>query len=170
MSPVLHTHSRGPSYKFALPATTLEKHCLGRTSFLPEKEGTASVHCSREGDTTVQRSGHHCPLKWPQAGQLRLPIPNPVRKQNEAHTTNGFSRAVKTVRTQGCLETLLYPRLQFQDDQMGVHLFPKWRAQLRSRIYEKILSSWFVQTPRSLHQLRTARPLPLRILRSRPGL
>lgn len=35
----------------------------------------------------------------------------------------------------------------FQDDQMGVHLFPKWRAQLRSCIYEKILSSWFVQTP-----------------------
>lgn len=35
----------------------------------------------------------------------------------------------------------------FQDDQIGVHLFPKWRAQLRSCIYGKIPSSRFVQTP-----------------------
>lgn len=102
-----------------------------------------SVHCSGEGGTTVQRSGQHCPLKCPQEGLLRLPIPNPVRKWEEAHTTNGYSPAVKTVRTQGHLETLLYhvsiPRC--------VHLFSKWRAQLRFCIYEKILSSWFVQTP-----------------------
>lgn len=70
-----------------------------------------SVHCSREGGTTVQRSGQHCSLKCPQAGLLRLPIPNPVRKWKEAHTTNGYSPAVKTVRTQGHLETLLYPCL-----------------------------------------------------------
>lgn len=73
-----------------------------------------SVHCSGEGGTTVQRSGQHCPLKSPQAGLLRLPIPNPVRKWKEAHTINGYSPPVKTVGIQGHLETLLYPCLHFK--------------------------------------------------------
>lgn len=39
------------------------------------------------------------------------PFPTQLGNGKKPHTTNGYSRAVKTVRTQGHLETLLYPCL-----------------------------------------------------------
>lgn len=96
-----------PSFNFR---ETLSWH---KPHFFLGRRVAGAVVCAlpQGGCTTVQRSGQHCPLKSPQAGLLRLPIPNPVRKWKEAHTTNGYSPPVKTVGIQGHLETLLYPCL-----------------------------------------------------------
>lgn len=145
-------------------------------------EGTAV--CALQGGgggNTDQWSGQHCSLKPLQAGLLDSTPPHSQPSQ-EMETSTHHQRSLPSSedsRHQGAPGDPPIPKSPFQGDQMGVRFFPKWTAQLRPRMSEKIFKPPVCTDPRSLHypglcQLKTAYRLPLkslhRTLRARPGL